>query len=89
MRKYKEWTTNNAYGSFWDFGPCRGKIRIVWNSSTKDITSKVLFFHPETFVWKEVWDWQWENVTKMPTLEEFYKYEKEVCEDITQLIDGG
>lgn len=89
MRKYKEWKTSNGYGSFWDFGSYRSKIHLIWNSSNWKLDVTVSFFHTEDLKWKEIWFWEFNNISKLPNNEEFYNYEKIVCEDVIRLIDGG
>jgi hypothetical protein len=86
MRKYKEWAyTTSGYGSFWDFGSVRVKIWAGTNES--GFQFKVYFFNRDSFIWREVWTWQYYR--KDTSIEQFRECEKLICQDIVQLIDGG
>jgi hypothetical protein len=89
MRKYKELLVGNEYQSFWDFGAYRGKIFIEYNSSRYKLSMYVDFFHPQNLTWHRIWEWSWYNIMDFPNIQEIYTYEKLICQDITQLIDGG
>jgi hypothetical protein len=89
MRKYKEWLVNDSYKSFWDFGTHRGKITTYYYDNINKLSLVVDFFNSQNLTWHRIWELEWYNITEFPNIQQIYNYEKLICEDITQLIDGG